>query len=156
MRGRAGPRWEGERDGARRQPHVDNKLDRLRRPRVCKQAASNGLVAAVTSRPGGGFVMRCLRKRGGRFARDTRGATAVEFAMVIGPMLLLAFGTFDFALLLWRTASLDNAALVLHKEIRSRTTPPGEYQAAFCRAAGSLVSCDDGALTLRVTSSSVT
>ena len=94
--------------------------------------------------------MRCLRKRGGRFVRDTRGATAVELAMVIGPMLRLASGTLDFALLLWRTASLDNAALVLHKEIRSRTTPPGEYQAAFCRAAGSLGSCDDGALTLRV------
>lgn len=94
--------------------------------------------------------MRCLRKRGGRFVRDTRGATAVELAMVIGPMLRLASGTLDFALLLWRTASLDNAALVLHKEIRPRATAPREYQAAFCHAAGSLVSCDDGALTLRV------
>ena len=94
--------------------------------------------------------MRCLRKRGRRFVRDKRGTTAVEFAMVIGPMLLLAFGTLDFALLLWRTASLDNAALVLHKEIRSRATAPAEYQAAFCQAAGSLVSCDDGSLTLGV------
>jgi Flp pilus assembly protein TadG len=38
------------------------------------------------------------------------GATAVEFALVIGPLLLLLFGTIEFSRLLWTREALQSIA----------------------------------------------
>jgi Flp pilus assembly pilin Flp len=43
---------------------------------------------------------------------DRRGATAVEFAMVAGPLLLLLFGTIEFGRLMWLRQALEETATV--------------------------------------------
>jgi Flp pilus assembly protein TadG len=52
-------------------------------------------------------MMRGLR----RFGRDKRGAAALEFAAVLGPLLLLMFGVFEFGRLLWVREALEETAM---------------------------------------------
>lgn len=47
-----------------------------------------------------------------RLIGDRRGATAVEFAMVAGPLLLLLFGTIEFGRLMWLRQALEETATV--------------------------------------------
>jgi len=49
------------------------------------------------------------RRRAGRFRRDTRGVTAIEFAFVIGPFLALTMGTIEVALVHLMRSSVSNA-----------------------------------------------
>ena len=51
-------------------------------------------------------MMRRLR----RFGRASGGAAAVEFAAVLGPLLLLIFGVFEFGRLLWVREALQETA----------------------------------------------
>lgn len=50
-------------------------------------------------------------RKGRRFQRDTSGATAVEFALVIGPLLLLVVGTIEAGRLMWTSHALDEVAI---------------------------------------------
>ena len=84
------------------------------------------------------------------FARNCEGATAVEFAIVVVPVLLLLLGIVDFSILTWRVANLDHAAIELHGSIRQGIAAAGTYRQIFCDASGALVSCDPDALSLRV------
>jgi Flp pilus assembly protein TadG len=52
-------------------------------------------------------MMRRLRS----FGRANGGAAAVEFAMVLGPLLLLIFGVFEFGRLLWVREALQETAM---------------------------------------------
>ena len=45
-----------------------------------------------------------------RLRDDRRGASAVEFAMVAGPLLLLLFGTIEFGRLMWLRQALEETA----------------------------------------------
>lgn len=45
----------------------------------------------------------------GRFRRDTRGVAAIEFALVVGPFLVLALGTIEVALIHLMRSSVSNA-----------------------------------------------
>jgi Flp pilus assembly protein TadG len=45
-----------------------------------------------------------------RFGRAEGGAAAVEFAAVLGPLLLLIFGVFEFGRLLWVREALQETA----------------------------------------------
>lgn len=45
------------------------------------------------------------------FARDTRGATAIEFALVVGPLLLLFIGVIEVGRLMWSGHALDEVAI---------------------------------------------
>lgn len=51
-------------------------------------------------------MMRALRSLG----RANGGAAAVEFAAVLGPLLLLMFGVFEFGRLLWIREALQETA----------------------------------------------
>ena len=51
-------------------------------------------------------MMRTLRL----FGRADGGAAAVEFAAVLGPLLLLIFGVFEFGRLLWVREALQETA----------------------------------------------
>jgi Flp pilus assembly protein TadG len=42
--------------------------------------------------------------------RDRRGAAAVEFAAVLGPLLILIFGVFEYGRLLWTREALQETA----------------------------------------------
>jgi Flp pilus assembly protein TadG len=49
-------------------------------------------------------------RRLSRFGRDRRGAAAVEFAAVLGPLLILIFGVFEYGRLLWTREALQETA----------------------------------------------
>lgn len=42
--------------------------------------------------------------------RDRRGAAAVEFAAVLGPLLILIFGVFEYGRLMWTREALQETA----------------------------------------------
>ena len=65
-----------------------------------------------------------------RFARDSRGATAVEFALVAGPFFLMMFALFEYALIYLVTVSLEGATTEVARKIRT-----GEAQTAQMTAA---------------------
>jgi Flp pilus assembly protein TadG len=46
----------------------------------------------------------------GTFGRSHRGATAVEFALVVGPMLLVLLGIAEFGRFFWTAQSLQRVA----------------------------------------------
>lgn len=54
-----------------------------------------------------------------RFARDRRGATAVEFALISIPLMLLLFGILELCLILLVTATLDTATDFAARNIRT-------------------------------------
>lgn len=85
-----------------------------------------------------------------RFRRREDGAAAVEFALVITPVLMILIGIVDFSIVAWRTANLDHAALQLHSAVRQNLVDSGTYRSVFCDAASNLVDCDSDQLTLRV------
>jgi Flp pilus assembly protein TadG len=51
-----------------------------------------------------------VRRRLRRFGAERGGATAVEFAIVLGPLLLVIFGVFEFGRLLWTREALQETA----------------------------------------------
>lgn len=46
-----------------------------------------------------------------RFLADRRGANAVEFSLVAGPLLLLLFGTVEFGRLFWTSHAIHQVAM---------------------------------------------
>ncbi|MCG8442960.1 MAG: pilus assembly protein [Caulobacterales bacterium] len=83
----------------------------------------------------------------GRFARDERGATTAEFAIIIGPFLFLLFAAFEIAFTFFVAAALDSAT---HDVARSVRTGEAQFASAsstdivdaVCARIASLVSCD--------------
>jgi Flp pilus assembly protein TadG len=60
-----------------------------------------------------------------RFARDSRGAAAIEFAFVAGPFLFMVFALMELALVFLLSTSLDTASDQASRRIRT-----GEFQTA--------------------------
>jgi len=54
-----------------------------------------------------------------RFARDRRGVTAVEFALISVPLMLFMFGLIELCLILLVTATLDTATDFAARNIRT-------------------------------------
>ena len=52
-----------------------------------------------------------MRRRLGRFAGDRSGASAVEFALVLGPLLFLIVGAMEYGRLIWTKQALQEAAI---------------------------------------------
>lgn len=65
----------------------------------------------------------CLSRFAARFARADRGATAVEFALVSLPMLVMIFGLLELALVFLVNMTLDTAVQNTARQIRT-----GEFQ----------------------------
>lgn len=66
-----------------------------------------------------------LNRRLQAFAGDADGATAVEFAFVVGPFLLMMFAVIELALVFLLSTSLDAASDKTARRIRT-----GEFQTA--------------------------
>ncbi len=60
-----------------------------------------------------------------RFARDTRGIAALEFALVAGPFLFMIFALMELAIVFLLSTSLDTASDRAARRIRT-----GEFQTA--------------------------
>ena len=91
------------------------------------------------------------------FYRDERGFTAVEFAMVAMPFLMLLFGTIGVGLFFFTTFSLENAVEKASRQIRTgqaqtsgKTT--SQFKQDVCDLAPSFVDCA-GNLRVNVVSS---
>ena len=76
------------------------------------------------------FRPSCLRSLTQRFARADRGTTAVEFALVSVPLLMLVFGILELGLVLLVVTTLDGAT-----QSASRTIRTGEFQSGAATTA---------------------
>ena len=98
-----------------------------------------------------------LQEFTGRFYHDQRGFTAVEFAMVAMPFLMLLFGTIGVGLFFFTTFSLENAVEKAARQIRTgqaqtsgKTT--SQFKQDICDLSPSFVDCT-GNLRVNVVSS---
>lgn len=88
------------------------------------------------------------------FARQTRGATAVEFAIVATPFFMLLFGTMELGLLFMASTTLDAATVDAARNIRtgamqtSGSSSAASFQADVCRHMSWLSSADCSANVL--------
>ena len=67
-----------------------------------------------------------------RFRSSTAGATAVEFALVAGPLFLMLFSTIEFARLYWTREALQSAAIAGARCMgvkQAECAPKGDYDA---------------------------
>ena len=101
-------------------------------------------------------VIRPARRLGARFRRDEGGFTAVEFAMVAMPFLMLLFGTITVGLYFFTTFSLENAVEKAARQIRTgqaqtanKTT--SEFKNDVCDNVPAFVDCN-GKLRVNVAS----
>lgn len=83
-----------------------------------------------------------------RFRNDDRGVTAIEFAMVATPFLMLLFGIIAVGLYFFVTFSLENAVEQAARLIRTgqaqTSTPPmttAQFKTEVCNNAPSFVDC---------------
>lgn len=88
------------------------------------------------------------RHLAGRIRKDKRGFTAVEFAMVAPPFLMLLFGTIAVGLYFFVTFSLENAVeqsarLIRTGQAQSQDPPmtTTQFKAKVCSYAPSFVDC---------------
>lgn len=81
-----------------------------------------------------------------RFKRDDKGATAIEFAFVVGPFLFLIFATIEVAMVffasqLLETATADAARLILTGQAQAANFDKVAFKNAVCDKVKVLMSC---------------
>ena len=101
---------------------------------------------------GPGYAVRRVRRR---FGADSRGVTSIEFAMVIGPFLLLVVGIMTIGLQYLTSHFIEHGVEVAARKIRT-----GEAQKAgvtlsgfrklFCDEVGFMIDCDESRLVLHI------
>lgn len=82
-----------------------------------------------------------------RFGEDDRGATAVEFALVVFPLITLLLLVLEVGLNYWTSAVLDNA---VHSAVRVFYTDAGASSSStaenvrteICQRGGGFINCD--------------
>jgi hypothetical protein len=89
------------------------------------------------------------------WGRDVSGSTAIEFAVVIGPMLLMTLGIFDVGLQAWKQSALQNGIVHVERLVRTgaaATMPLSDLRGVLCRNRGNLGGghCDDVGVDIRI------
>jgi len=89
---------------------------------------------------------RVRRSLFGRWRRDTSGTTAIEFAFVAGPFLMLLFGIMGVGLFFFTTFSLENAVERTGRLIRTGQVQQGgmteqQFKEKVCEVAPAFVDC---------------
>jgi len=89
---------------------------------------------------------RVCRSLLGRWRRDRSGTTAVEFAFVAGPFLMLLFGIMGVGLFFFTTFSLENAVERTGRLIRTGQVQQGgmnaqQFKEKVCELAPAFVDC---------------
>jgi Flp pilus assembly protein TadG len=98
------------------------------------------------AQPGRGAARRPRRRNLRRFGRDASGASALEFALVALPFILLLFGVLEVGLVYFANFSLENATAQGARLIRTGQAQTGGYDAArfkteVCKYLSSPVTC---------------
>jgi Flp pilus assembly protein TadG len=83
-----------------------------------------------------------------RFGADVRGATAVEFALVTIPFLILAMGIITIGMQYLTAHSLEQGVAVASRQLRTGEAQKGGvtvggFRQLFCDAAGFMIACDN-------------
>ena len=89
------------------------------------------------------------------FARSTKGAAAVEFALVAGPLIFLLCSCIELSMILLLSVTLDNATDLASRNIRTGITTSSNssvatFKQAICNNMGWLASTCTGSLQVDV------
>jgi len=81
------------------------------------------------------------------FKRDSRGATAVEYAMIAPVFLTMVIGLVEFSLYVFnrnfvKHVLYETARNIATGEIQSADSPPAAFKQAYCGHAGAVLSCE--------------
>jgi Flp pilus assembly protein TadG len=81
-----------------------------------------------------------------QFARDTNGASAVEFAMVATPFFMLLFGILEIALVFFASAIIEDGVAEASRDIRtgqfqSAGMNEDDFRAAICQRIDVIADC---------------
>lgn len=106
------------------------------------------------------FLMARLRRNREKFASSERGATALEFAMVAGPFMLILGVVIETGMMLFTEYSLqsavsDSGRLIRTGQAQNSGFSVATFKAAICSTAGVLIDCD-GKVTVYVNHSGQT
>lgn len=111
--------------------------------RPLRDSPSQGRGAGVPPRASG-------RMR--RFGRDRAGVTAIEFAILAVPFLMIVFATLETAAAFLAELTLDHAVQRVSRLVRVgeiRSGDEAKFKSALCANAKLLLSCDDIKYDLR-------
>jgi Flp pilus assembly protein TadG len=82
-----------------------------------------------------------------RFAREEKGATVIEFAMVALPFFLLLFAIFDISFIFFATTTLENGIVAAARQIRTgqaqaANMTANEFRTLVCNQINMMLACD--------------
>lgn len=85
-------------------------------------------------------------RRLARLKQDEKGATAIEFAMVVGPFIFLLFGIIEVGLLFFTTFSVENATeqaarLIRTGQVKSNNMTAAQFKTQVCNRMPGYVDC---------------
>ncbi len=96
-----------------------------------------------------GLLIRPLRRLRARFARNERGVTSIEFAMIAGPFIGITFAIIETSLILLSGQALDSAVQEATRRILTGQTQVGgisqtQFKNEICARMTTLVNCAGG------------
>ncbi|MEZ6000330.1 TadE/TadG family type IV pilus assembly protein [Hyphomonas sp.] len=94
-----------------------------------------------------GFLSSRLQRKLASWARDHRGQTAVEFALIAAPFFFIIFGLLEICLIFIMTTVLEHAVSDSSREIRTGQAQQAgfskvEFRNSVCDEMFGLMSCD--------------
>jgi Flp pilus assembly protein TadG len=95
-----------------------------------------------------GLAMHRSRRGAVRLARETRGATIIEFAIVAAPFIALLIATLQTSLVFFaqqtlETVSEETSRQILTGAVRSSTTGKDDFHKLACKNLPSFMNCAD-------------
>jgi len=94
---------------------------------------------------------RLAGKLGSRMRRDQSGATAIEFAMVVGPFLALVFAIMEISLVYFVEFSIDNgvhkaARLIQTGQVQKGNLSPNAFKHIVCADIPAFIGCESNVI----------
>jgi Flp pilus assembly protein TadG len=82
-----------------------------------------------------------------RFARDERGATVVEFALIAVPFFMMLYAIFDISLIFFASTTLENGIVAAARQIRTgqaqaANMSSAQFRSLVCNEISMLLACD--------------
>lgn len=82
-----------------------------------------------------------------KLTADASGATAVEFALIVGPFFALLFAVLESTTIFFATATLENGVLEVSRMVKTgqaqaQEISAGAFKAELCARVSALMDCD--------------